>query len=170
MQEINQLVQDRLNKIVDLEAYPSSCKRDISNKDFIKQFDELLNNQNDKTLAGRIMSKRGQGKLIFMDIYDGTDKVQILAKLPESNQEVLTYIDKYLDIADFVEVRGVALLSKTGQKSLLIKEIRIITKALLPMPDIWHGIENEELRLRKRYLEILTNAELRDIIEKRAKF
>ncbi|MDI9355257.1 MAG: OB-fold nucleic acid binding domain-containing protein [Cyanobium sp. MAG06] len=136
MSNIDQLTQDRLNKIKDIEAFPASCKRDISNKDFVDQFDELINSQTIKTVAGRIMSKRGQGKLIFMDIYDGTEKIQILAKLPESEETVLSYIDNHLDVADFVEASGVALLSKTGQKSLLINEVRLISKALLPMPDL----------------------------------
>ena len=170
MSNIDQLMQDRLNKIDNIEAYPAECNRDISNLDFINTFDELIKINKQVTIAGRIMSKRGQGKLIFMDIYDGTEKVQGLAKLPESEESVLQYIDNHLDVADFVEIVGVPLLSKTGQKSVLINSIRLISKALLPMPDIWHGIENEELRLRKRYLEILTNSDLRDMIEKKSIF
>ena len=170
MSNIDKLTQDRLDKINNIEAYPAECNRDISNLDWTNQFEELLKNQNEKTLAGRIISKRGQGKLIFIDIYDGTDKVQIIAKLPESEESVLQYIDEHIDVADFVETRGTALLSKTGQKSLLINNIRIISKALLPMPDSWHGIEDEELKLRKRYLHILLDENLRDMLRKKALF
>ena len=94
--------------------------------------------------------------MIFIDIYDGTDKVQIIAKLPESEESVLQYIDEHIDVADFVEARGTALLSKTGQKSLLINNIRIISKALLPMPDSWHGNRRRRIKIKKKISSYIT--------------
>jgi len=180
MASIEELKLERQNKLSKLEAggfeiYPAHTNRNISIRDFLINF-EIENDSEKNILAGRIMSSRGQGNLIFFDIFDGSSelnqdsKVQAIIKKPESSDNVFEYYKNYCDIGDFVEVSGERFLSKTGQKSLLVKEIKILTKALLPLPDKFHGLENEELKLRYRYLDILTDNELRELIYKKSKF
>jgi len=180
MASIEELKLERQNKLSKLEAdgfeiYPAHTNRNISIRDFLINF-EIKNDSEKFILAGRIMSSRGQGNLIFFDIFDGSSelnqdsKVQAIIKNPESSENVFEYYKNYCDIGDFVEVSGERFLSKTGQKSLLVKEIKILTKALLPLPDKFYGLENEELKLRYRYIDILTDNELRELIYKKSKF
>ena len=193
MSSILELKEERLKKLNKLkengfDPFTAISFRNISIKNFLNNFeneyflgdclgDDFENKKLEKLiLAGRIMSSRGQGNLIFFDIFDGASsendlsKVQCIIKNPESDKSVFDFYLEYLDIGDFVEVVGEKFLSKTGQKSFLVKEIKILTKSLLPLPDKFHGIENEELKLRLRYLDILTDKELRELFFKKAKF
>jgi lysyl-tRNA synthetase class 2 len=113
---------------------------------------------------------RGQGALAFIDLYDGTAKLQAVIKLPESPEGVLQFYKDYVDTGDFIEVTGTLFTTKAGQESILVTNVEMLTKALLPLPDKYHGIQDEELRMRERYLDILTNPELRELFEKKAKF
>ncbi len=131
------------------------------------------------TLVGRIMNIRSFGALTFFKLYDGYDTVQIVVeanhKSDVENKSMggsacIEYVNSYLDAGDFVEVRGVQYITKKGERSLLIDNIEILTKSLLPLPNKWSGIEDEDLRLRLRYMDILTNNELREMIEKKATF
>ncbi len=137
----------------------------------------------EETLVGRIMNMRSFGSLVFFKLYDGYDAVQIVViaghadAINEVNKtgkmggtKCIEYINNYLDTGDFVEVKGGKYITKKGEKSLLIENIEILTKSLLPLPDKWKGLEDEDLRLRLRYMDILTNVELREMIEKKAVF
>ena len=138
-----------------------------------------LSSVTEVVLVGRIMNMRSFGALTFFKLYDGYETVQIVMEANnQSNVDrksmggsaCIEYIKSYLDTGDFVEVRGVQYITKKGEKSLLIDNIEILTKSLLPLPDKWKGLEDEDLRLRLRYMDILTNVELREMIEKKAIF
>lgn len=179
MTSILELKEERLKKLQKLkeagfDPYIATSDRNISIKNFLLNFE----NENSKKniLAGRIMSSRGQGNLIFFDLFDGSSelneesKIQAIIKNPESPAEAFDFYNEYLDIGDFVEIEGENFLSKSGQKSFLVKKIKILTKSLLPLPDKYHGLENEELKIRLRYLDILTDKNLRELFYKKAKF
>ncbi len=177
MSSLAEIKEERLKKLQRLisdgiDPYPAHSERSSNIKDYLNDFENI----NEAILTGRIISSRGQGNLIFFDIFDGSgiskdeSKVQAIIKNPESDQKVFDYYNNYLDIGDIVEVKGEKLLSKTGQKSILVKEIKILSKALLPLPDKYHGLQDEELKIRYRYLDILTNEELRELFFKKAKF
>lgn len=116
------------------------------------------------------MSSRGQGALVFFDLYDGSAKFQAVIKLPESGEEAHAFYTNYVDIGDFIEVSGSLFITRSGQQSLQVSNITMLSKSLLPLPDKFHGLQDEELRMRERYLDILTNPELRELFEKKAKF
>src|SRR3989339_1055518 len=120
--------------------------------------------------AGRIMSKREIGKLTFCRLQDVSGVIQLIVKQDELEKEVYKQFVKLVDAGDVVDVTGERFQSKTGEDSILVKKYSVLTKALLPLPDKFHGLQNEELRMRKRYLDLLTNPELRDIFVKRAHF
>ena len=175
MASIEELRASRLKKLEALQAlgissYPSTSSRTHELKEVIATFPSLESSHTMVTLAGRVMSSRGQGALVFFDLYDGTAKFQAVIKLPESGEEAHVFYTTYVDIGDFIEVSGTLFITRSGQQSLQVSDVRMLSKALLPLPDKYHGIQDEELRMRERYLDILTNPELRELIEKKAKF
>ncbi len=120
------------------------------------------------SVAGRILGKRAQGGVMFLDIQDATGKIQAVANKKKFTEFAL-YKDT-LDIGDFVSVTGKLFKTKKGEKSIEISDLTIATKSLRPLPTAWYGFHDEEERLRKRYLDILFNPEVKDLVEKRAKF
>lgn len=164
---------DRLKKIdilteAGMEAYPAESGRDTSNQDFIDSFEDF----GDKkiTLAGRVMSRRGQGGIMFADLNDGTGKAQIVFQEDEMDVALFKLFADTVDIGDFVEVKGTAYTTKRGEKSLLASNWKMLSKSLTPIPDQWFGLKDEEKILRERYLDILLNPDVRGMFERRAKF
>jgi lysyl-tRNA synthetase class 2 len=175
MASIEELRASRLKKLEALKArgasaYPSASSRTHDLKKVITSFDSLESARTVITVAGRVMSSRGQGALVFFDLYDGTARFQAVIKLPESGEETLVFYNEFVDIGDFVEVTGTLFITRSGQQSIQATGIAMLSKALLPLPDKYHGLQDEELRMRERYLDILTNQELRELFEKKAKF
>jgi lysyl-tRNA synthetase class 2 len=116
------------------------------------------------------MSLRSLGALTFFNLYDGTAKFQALAKKDKMSVADFELFEKTASIGDFVEVQGTLFTTKTGEKTLEAKNWKMLTKSIRPLPEKWHGIQDEEERLRRRYLDILFNEEVRDMILKRSKF
>ncbi len=174
MTTIEDLRQERLKKLEILKehgmpAYAHDSWQDTEIKDFLSNFEELEKSQKELALAGRVMSKRGHGAIVFLDLYDGTGTVQILVKKDELEND-FDLFEKVVDVGDFLDFKGVAMLSKRGEKSLLAKRWRMLTKSLRPLPDKRTGLKDEEARLRQRYLDILLHEEVKEMFVKRAKF
>ncbi|PIP87318.1 lysine--tRNA ligase [Candidatus Campbellbacteria bacterium CG22_combo_CG10-13_8_21_14_all_36_13] len=175
MASIEELREERIKKLNILKErgvnpYPAHTNRSIFVSDFFEAFSTLEKNQKEEVISGRLMSLRKHGGSVFADIYDGTGKLQLYLKSDEISEDDFTLFDEVVDIGDFVEVSGVAVVTRTGQESLLVKSWRMLSKSLRPLPEKFHGLQDEEERLRKRYLDILFNKEVHDMVEKRAKF
>ncbi len=175
MASLEELRAERIKKLDALQAlgissYPSASSRTHELKDVLATFSELESTQKEIVVNGRVMTSRGQGAISFIDLYDGTTRMQVVIKLPESPEETMKFYRDYVDTGDFVEITGTAFVTKSGQQSILVTKVSMLSKALLPLPDKYHGIQDEELRMRERYLDILTNEELRDMFVKKAKF
>lgn len=175
MASIEELRAERLKKLQALQekgvsGYPSVSRRTHELHEVIRTFAKLAEDAVQVIVSGRVMSSRGQGALVFIDLYDGTAKLQAVIKLPESSEETLQFYKDYVDTGDFIEVTGTLFVTKSGQESVLVNSIAMLSKSLLPLPDKYHGIQDEELRMRERYLDILTNPELRELFEKKSKF
>lgn len=175
MASLEELRAERLKKLESLQelgisSYPSKSSRTHELKDILAEFTSLESSQSIVVVNGRVMSSRGQGSISFIDLYDGSARMQVVIKLPESTEEVMKFYRDYVDTGDFVEVTGTVFVTKSGQHSILVTKVSMLSKAILPLPDKYHGIQDEELRMRERYLDILTNQELRDMFEKKAKF
>lgn len=175
MSSIDEIRSARLSKLELLKEeginpYPATTSRNMSVAEATERFDELKDGQA-FTLAGRIMSLRSQGKIAFLDIDDGTGRFQALLKsgepLPEKDFELF---EKAYDIGDFIEVLGTLFLTNKGQKTILAERVGMLSKSLLPLPEKWHGLQDVEERFRKRYLDILSNPEIKDLFIKKAKF
>jgi lysyl-tRNA synthetase, class II len=175
MASIEELRQARIKKIellkeAGMDPYPASCTRTHTIKEIIEGFEIISSGQQTVTIAGRVMSLRGQGALIFFNLNDGSDTFQGLLKKGEIDDKLFELFVNAIDIADFVEITGTLFKTKTEQKTILIKKWKILTKALAPLPEKWHGLQDAEERFRKRYLDILSNDELKDLFIKKVKF
>jgi lysyl-tRNA synthetase class 2 len=175
MASIPELRDERLKKKAILEEkginpYPATTNRTDQIDVFIDRFGIYEAGKDTVTLAGRIMSKRGQGGLAFADIFDGTATMQLFLKSDEMDAAAYALWNETTDVGDFVEATGIAYTTKRGEKALFVSGWTMLTKSLLPLPEKWHGITDDDERYRLRYLDILTNPELRAMFEKKAKF
>lgn len=175
MSHLDDIRLERLKKVdilkeKGLNAYPVESFRSHENADFLNSFDELSVSGKKITLAGRIMSLRDQGGIVFVDIFDGTAKVQALVKKDDIGDTSFDLFMKTVDISDFIEVEGITFTTKRGVKSILGSTWRMLSKSILPVPDEWFGLKDDDERYRKRYLDILLNPEVAELIRKRSIF
>ena len=140
-------------------------ERTHSSQQVKDNFEELEGKE--VTVAGRIMSKRGQGKVVFSDIYDRDGKIQLFIKIDEVGEEALKQY-KTNDLGDWVACTGEVFKTKTGEISIKAKEIELICKSLKPLPEKWHGLKDPDLRYRQREVDIITNPEVKDTFIKRS--
>ena len=140
-------------------------KRTHSSKQVKGNFEELEGKE--VTVAGRIMSKRGQGKVVFSDIYDRDGKIQLFIKIDEVGEEALKQY-KTNDLGDWVAATGEVFKTKTGEVSVKVKTVELISKSLKPLPEKWHGLKDPDLRYRQREVDIITNPEVKDTFIKRS--
>lgn len=122
------------------------------------------------TLNGRLMTKRVMGKLTFCHLQDESGRMQIALKSDDLEKDVYETFTKLLDSGDIVSVTGERFLTHKGEPSVLVKTWTLLTKAVRPLPDKFHGLQDEETRLRKRYLDLTINPELREIFRKKSLF
>jgi len=168
--------EDRLKKLnnlkdLNINPYPAKSSRDTYVKEFVNNFDKLNSEQKQITIAGRIRSLRSHGNLSFINLEDESGTIQVVISKKELNNiDDYKVFSKNIDNGDFIQFSGVAFITHKGENSLLCKDFKILSKTLRPIPDAWYGLKDEEERYRKRYLDILLNPDLRDMIKKRAKF
>jgi lysyl-tRNA synthetase class 2 len=159
-----------LLKAAGMDAYPAQSERDTSNADVLSEFDTLESSGKKVTVGGRIMSIRGQGGIMFVTLFDGTAKLQVVFQKSEMDEALFDLFASAADVGDFIEVMGVAFKTKRGEHSIQATTWRMLAKSLLAMPTEHFGIKDEELKLRERYLDILLDPEVRAMIERRSKF
>jgi lysyl-tRNA synthetase class 2 len=169
--EIRKIRIEKMKMLQDkgINPFPAKTNREYSLKEVITSFEELAKKEK-ITIAGRVMAIRGQGALIFFNINDGTALFQGLLKKDEMEAEIFDLFTNTVDIGDFIEITGNLFVTKKGQQTLQVKAWAMLAKSLRPLPDKWDGLQDEEERLRKRYLDILFNPEVRDMIEKKSRF
>ena len=162
----------KLNLLKDagMEPYPSDSHRDCAIRDALRDFENLEKSQKKIHLAGRLLGKRGQGGILFVDLFDGTERMQVVLQKSEMDESQFRLFEDAVDIGDFVDVSGTVFKTKSGERSLKAKKWRMLAKSLLPIPAQWYGVKDEETRLRQRYLDILLDRDLRALFERRAKF
>jgi lysyl-tRNA synthetase class 2 len=116
--------------------------------------------------AGRISAHRDMGKSHFLDLRDATGRIQIYIHAKEIGEELVDLF-RLLDLGDFVGVEGACFVTKTGEPTLKVRTFQLLAKALRPLPEKWHGLQDIEARYRQRYLDLLTNERSRAVFEKR---
>ena len=137
----------------------------ISNQEIRDRFEELENTE--VAIAGRIMSWRDMGKANFIDVRDGSDRMQVYVKIDDIGEDCFAEFKKW-DLGDIVGVKGIVFRTRRGEISVHAKEITLLSKSLLPLPEKWHGLKDKEERYRKRYLDLIANPEVKDTFVKRS--
>lgn len=117
--------------------------------------------------AGRIMSKRDIGRITFSDLQDFTGRIQLVFQSDKTDKKDLEFAKKYVDIGDIVGIEGRIFKTKTGQHSILVKKLKLLTKSVLPLPSKWYGLQDKEERYRKRYLDLIMNPAVGKVFETR---
>jgi len=174
MSSSEEIREERLKKIHILEEkglapYADKSNRDCTIEDFLKSFSELEASGESVTLAGRVMTLRQHGGLVFLDLFDGTGRVQAMLR-NEDLQESFDLFGNVVDVGDFVDFTGIAFTTKRGAQSLQVSSWCMLVKSLQQIPDEWYGLKDEDERFRKRYLDILLNEEVADVVKLRSKF
>jgi lysyl-tRNA synthetase, class II len=120
--------------------------------------------------AGRLVSKRELGKISFAKLKDNSGSIQLVFQDEKTPEKIFEFFGKYIDAGDFAGVEGEVFKTKTGETSILVKNITLLSKAILPLPEKFHGLQDEEEKLRKRYLDIILNPEVMAMFERKSKF
>ena len=170
LSEILQVRRDKLKALQDAGRDPfvqTRFERSAYSADIKNDFDDY----DGKTLqaAGRIMSKRGMGKAIFCDIQDDRGQIQLYVRKDAVTEQEFADFRKY-DIGDIIGVRGYAFKTKTGEISIHVQQVTLLSKSLRPLPEKFHGMTNTELRYRQRYVDLIMNPESKRNFQIRSRF
>ncbi len=152
-----------------IQSYPSSSHRTATCGDALTHFDTWQEEQKIITFAGRLLTIRVHGALIFADLQDSSDKIQLLFKQDVIGEASFVSFRDRLDPADFVEVTGTLFATKRGEKTMLVSTWTILSKALRPLPEKWHGLKDPELRYRYRELDLISNPEVMNVFRARSR-
>jgi lysyl-tRNA synthetase class 2 len=175
MASIDDIRNTRLEKLKAIEragilAYPGVVKRTHTSNEAIEDFDKLSKDEKEVILVGRITSLRQHGALCFANIEDEFGSFQILFKKDGIGESGYQFFLDNFDIGDFIECRGVLFLTKKEEKTVDVRDYKMISKALLPLPEKWHGLVDVEERYRKRYLDLMFNKDVKKSFVLRSQF
>ena len=170
--EIQEQVLNRINKLEELAEkdnnpfWITTAKQSHHTQEILDHYNELENQE--VCVSGRIMAKRGMGKVSFVDLADRQGKIQIFTKI-----DALEGSDykawQNLDLGDIVEVHGIVFTTQKGEISIRNEGYRLLSKCLRPLPEKFHGLTDTDTRYRKRYLDLIMNPEIKVNFEKRSK-
>ena len=172
-ENLSQLLQIRRDKLKQLQEGgndPFTITRYVADSDSARikeNFDALEGKE--VSVAGRLMSKRGMGKVSFCDLQDKSGRIQLYARKDEMDAEEYDRFKKY-DIGDIVGVHGVVFRTQRGEMSVRVVKVTLLSKSLLPLPEKFHGLTSTELRYRQRYVDLIVNPEVKRNFTIRSKF
>jgi len=163
LSEIKKNRQDKLKKIINsrINPYPLKTKRTHKISEVIKDFTKLEKGSKQVIITGRLKNIRGHGGAVFLDVEDGSGKIQVLLRKNNVGEKKYNFFKDIFDIGDFVEVKGDLFKTRTKEKTIQAADFRMLTKTLLPLPEKWHGLQDVEERYRKRYLDLMFNPDIK---------
>lgn len=161
--ELNELMQVRRQKLNDLRSQgidPFGRRFDVTHhaKDVLEGFDRLEGQH--VSLAGRVVAKRVMGKASFGHLQDLSGQIQVYVRLDDVGAEAHDLFTR-LDLGDIIGVRGTVFKTRTGETTINVRELELLTKSLRPLPEKWHGLKDVDLRYRQRYVDLIVNPEVR---------
>lgn len=168
LNEQKRLRRDKLSAMKEAGKNPFEKVRfdkDTCASDIKARFEEL--DGKDVSIAGRIMSWRDMGKANFIDLLDGSGRIQLYVKMDEIGEEAFADF-KTWDIGDIVGVNGFVFRTRRGEISVHVKELTLLSKSLNPLPEKWHGLTNVDTRYRQRYVDLIVNPDVKDTFAKRS--
>ena len=172
-ENLSQLTKVRRDKLKELQESGNDpfqiTKYEVNNDsaNIKANFDALEGSE--VSIAGRLMSKRGMGKVSFCDLQDKSGRIQLYARKDEMDEAEYDRFKKY-DIGDIVGVKGVAFRTQRGEMSVRVEHVTLLSKSLLPLPEKFHGLTNTELRYRQRYVDLIVNPEVKRTFVLRSQF
>lgn len=159
-----------------IEPYPTRSSRSSTVANAKGSFAEIEpslaegdEDESRHTIAGRLVSRRHQGKTVFAHVRDGTGELQLYLRRDDVGVEPFDDFLKLYDLGDFVEATGALFRTRAGEVSLRVRDIAMLSKALNAPPEKWHGLQDVETRFRQRYADLIANEEVRAVFEKRSK-
>ena len=165
-QELSEILQIRRDKLAEMQAAGEDPYR-ITSFDVTAKAQEILEGFESGyegkavRVAGRVMSRRGMGKVVFMDLQDSSGKIQIYAKMDIIGEEQYNKVFGWLDIGDIIGVEGEAFKTRRGEISVKAERIEILSKSLLPLPEKYHGLKDTDARYRQRYIDLIANPDVK---------
>lgn len=177
MSREEQIVQERLKKLEEMRKhkinpYPNKFEVKNYSSEIHEKYKKLKNEQKTKDkvkLAGRLMSVRDFGKITFGVLQDSKGKIQVTLQEKETPEKISEFFKKFIDSGDFVGVEGIVFRTQRGELSVLVKNLELLSKSILPLPAKWHGLQDKEERYRKRYVDLMINNEIKEVFRKREK-
>ena len=172
-ENLSQLTKVRRDKLRELQESGNDpfqiTKYEVNNDsaNIKANFDALEGSQ--VSIAGRLMSKRGMGKVSFCDLQDKSGRIQLYARKDEMDEAEYNRFKKF-DIGDIVGVKGVVFRTQRGEMSVRVETVTLLSKSLLPLPEKFHGLTNTELRYRQRYVDLIVNPEVKRTFVLRSQF
>jgi len=172
-----EILKERLKKIEELEKqgispYPYSFKNENHAGELQEKYKKLKNDSKTKDkarVAGRVMTIRDIGQLIFLNLMDGSGKIQVQLQNGETPSKEIDFFKKFIDSGDFIGVEGLVVRTKRGELTILAHKVEMLAKSIRPLPEKWHGLQDKEERYRKRYLDLIMNPEVKEVFIKRSK-
>jgi len=161
---------EKLKNIQDfgMDSYPEKCERSLTNAEALERLSEIsAGDPANITLVGRVKSARPMGGSTFAHIEDGTGKIQIFLNKKNMDEAKYKLFAKNIEIGDFVQVTGKLFLTKQKEKTLEVRDWKILAKNIRPIPTEYFGLKDEEALLRKRYLDLMMNGETRELFRKK---
>ncbi|HEY5568866.1 MAG TPA: OB-fold nucleic acid binding domain-containing protein, partial [Gammaproteobacteria bacterium] len=171
----NRLIAERRGKLARLReqgyAYPNDFRPDTLAGELIAAYGAhsdagLRKDSIAVKVAGRMMAKRIMGKNSFVELQDRSGQIQLFVQRDALGEEVYGEFKKW-DLGDIVGARGTLIKTKTGELSIAVEELRLLVKSLRPLPEKWHGIADQELKLRQRYLDLIASSRTREVFRAR---
>ncbi len=173
----NELIEQRRKKLEELRSlginpFPNDFNPSHEVAALLSRYgslsgEELHEIEEEFFLAGRVISIRDFGKSVFFHIMDRTGQIQGYLRKDVAGEEKLNFFNRFVDIGDFIGIKGTIFKTKTGELTINIKDLKILAKSLRPLPEKWHGLRDVEIRYRQRYLDLISNPEVREIFSRR---
>jgi lysyl-tRNA synthetase class 2 len=172
---LDRITQQRLEKLERIRArginpYPPRYQRSHTAEQavaLLKEIEGGVTKPDEVNVAGRIMAQRPMGKIVFLDLRDGSGKIQLLVRPDQLSEEVRELL-KDIDIGDFIGVSGKVFRTRTGEPTVNVEKLTLLAKSLQPLPEKWHGLVDTEKRYRQRYLDLISNPEVRETFRMRS--
>jgi lysyl-tRNA synthetase class 2 len=169
LDQVEQQRIDSLNRIRarGINPYPSTYHYSHRIEDARKLFEEQNQENSNVSIAGRVMAKRSMGKMTFLDVRDYSGKIQLCLR-KDSLDEIKYDFLQEIDIGDFIGAEGILFRTRRGEITVQVENYQLLCKSLCPLPEKWHGLTNVEKRYRQRYLDLISNDNIRDLFIRRS--
>ena len=166
--------KEKLEKLkqLSINPYPTQYKYDSQIIDVKNRFSAINTGEEsplDVSVCGRLVSRREMGKASFADIADYTGRLQLYVKSDFVGADAYKVFKDFVDVSDFIGVKGKPFKTRTGELTIKVESLTLLSKALRPLPEKWHGLKDTETRYRQRYLDLIANPEVKEVFVKRAK-